>query len=196
MVLLLATSNQDKVAEFQALFDPMSCVGQNILGIDSPEETGQTFIENALIKARHAARLGKMPALADDSGLVVEALHGAPGIYSARYAGFQASYEDNMALVLQKLQGLPWEKRRAYFYCVLVYMESEKDPAPVVAEGRWYGYITEERAGSKGFGYDPIFYVEELGTTVGALEESIKNAYSHRAKAVAVLKNKMKVLKL
>ena len=180
--IILATSNAGKISELQALLSPIECVPQGVLGIDDAEETGLSFIENALLKARHASRLSGEPALADDSGLVVPALNGQPGIYSARYAGVNASDAENIECVLRKLQQT--EDRRAFFYCAIALVTHAEDPTPIIATGTLHGVITEARAGDKGFGYDPIFYLPSHQCTLAELSSAEKNTISHRARAL------------
>lgn len=187
-MMILATANAGKVEEFTALLCPTVCIPQSQLGIISREESGLSFVENALLKARHASMLAQSPALADDSGLVVEALGGEPGIYSSRYALFHASTDSNIQYLLKRMQHLPFEARRAYFYCVLVWMRHANDPAPLIATGQWHGLIAEAPAGTSGFGYDPIFYVPDYQCTAAQLDSAIKNTISHRAMALAQLR--------
>ena len=162
---------------------PLGCtlVTQRELGIESVAETGTTFVENALIKARHASTQSGSPAIADDSGLVVPALGGAPGVRSARYAGEDATDVANNAKLLRALDGI--NNRRAYFYCALVHLASADDPAPSIATARWHGVIVDDARGSNGFGYDPHFLVPELGKTAAELSVERKNAISHRGQA-------------
>ncbi len=148
-------------------------------------ETGTTFVENAIIKARHAAKISGLPAIADDSGLEVDALNGEPGVYSARYAGANTSDQDNIDHLLAQLGDTP--NRRARFWCVLVFMRHEHDPTPVICQASWEGEITRSQAGQEGFGYDPIFYVNELGCTSAELSKQQKNAISHRGQALQQL---------
>lgn len=189
--LVLATTNQGKIAELQAILDPIQCISQLSLGIGSIAETGLSFLENALLKARHASRVANKPALGDDSGLVVAALKGEPGIYSARYAGPQASDNDNMNLLLRKLHGIPANRRQAYFYCALALVQYPKDPTPIIAWGRWPGLIADLPLGVQGFGYDPIFYLPDFQCTAAQLPANIKNMHSHRAQALAQLKQQL-----
>ncbi len=190
--LLLATSNAGKIEEFKAILSPIRCIAQNALHIESADETGLSFIENAIIKARHASRLAKMPALADDSGLVVPALHGEPGIYSARFAGMHATDDDNIELLLTKLVHVEEEQRGAYFYCALALVQHADDPAPLVATGKLIGKISKERQGEHGFGYDPVFYLADQLCTAAQLSPQIKNTISHRALALKQLRAMMK----
>ncbi|MFA5959880.1 MAG: RdgB/HAM1 family non-canonical purine NTP pyrophosphatase [Tatlockia sp.] len=185
--IVLATSNKGKIAELEALLAPVSCIPQSALGIGSVEETGLSFIENAILKARHASLMANRPALADDSGLVVLALNGAPGIYSSRFAGDNATDEDNIRLLLDKLKTTPMEARQAYFYCAMAYVAHANDPTPVIAQGKWEGFIHETAQGVQGFGYDPIFYLPAYQCTAAQLPASIKNTISHRALALKAL---------
>lgn len=185
--IVLATGNKGKVAEFSYLFKQysISVVPQSDFNVPDVPETGTTFVENAIIKARHAAKLTGLPAIADDSGLVVDALDGAPGIYSARYAGEHGNDGANCKKLLQNLHGKA--NRNARFLCVLVYMEHANDPTPIICEGHWHGEITEQASGDGGFGYDPIFYVPKEQCTVAELDKAIKNKISHRGQALALL---------
>ncbi|MGM3174645.1 RdgB/HAM1 family non-canonical purine NTP pyrophosphatase [Dickeya lacustris] len=187
--VVLATGNAGKVRELAGLLADfgLDVVAQTTLGIASAEETGLTFIENAILKARHAARASGLPAIADDSGLAVDALGGAPGIYSARYAGAEASDSENLAKLLVALESVPDEHRQASFHCVLVYLRHADDPTPLVCHGRWQGVITRAPAGTGGFGYDPIFFVPALGKTAAELSREEKNAHSHRGQALRQL---------
>ena len=157
------------------------------MGITSCAETGLTFVENAIIKARHAAASSGLPAIADDSGLAIDVLHGEPGILSARYAGSDATMCDNVAKVLQKMQGIPQEQRTACFYCVIVYLRFAEDPAPLICQGKWCGEILAEMRGKNGFGYDPIFFVPSHSCSAAELPSEIKNRVSHRAMALRQL---------
>jgi XTP/dITP diphosphohydrolase len=187
--VVLATGNAGKVRELASLLNDfgLDVVAQTELGVDSVEETGLTFIENAIIKARHAAKVTGLPALADDSGLAVDVLGGAPGIYSARFSGVDASDQQNLEKLLEELQDVPDDKRQAQFHCVLVYMRHADDPTPLVCHGSWQGVITREQAGSGGFGYDPIFFVPSLGKTAAELSREEKSAISHRGQALKLL---------
>ncbi|WP_133130606.1 RdgB/HAM1 family non-canonical purine NTP pyrophosphatase [Legionella yabuuchiae] len=185
--IILATSNLGKIKEIQALLEPIHCIPQQALGLTEAEETGLSFIENAILKARHASQQAGKPALADDSGLVVPALHGEPGIYSARYAGTNATDEDNVQLLLSNLRTVPAYERQAYFYCAMVLVEHPEDPTPVVATGTLGGVIVDEPRGSSGFGYDPIFFLPDYEATVAELPKEIKNQISHRAQALKAL---------
>ncbi|NCO46040.1 MAG: RdgB/HAM1 family non-canonical purine NTP pyrophosphatase, partial [Vibrio sp.] len=161
--IVLATGNQGKVREMADLLVDFGfdVVAQTELNVPEAEETGTTFIENAIIKARHAAKITGLPAIADDSGLEVDYLQGAPGIYSARYAGENASDQQNLEKLLAAMEGVPDEQRTARFHCVLVFMRHENDPTPLVCHGTWQGRILHQAHGSNGFGYDPIFFVPE-----------------------------------
>ncbi|WP_315709454.1 RdgB/HAM1 family non-canonical purine NTP pyrophosphatase [Brenneria uluponensis] len=187
--VVLATGNAGKVRELASLLTDfgLDIVAQTELGVDSAEETGLTFIENAILKARHAAKITGLPAIADDSGLAVDALGGAPGIYSARYAGDAASDRQNLEKLLIALKDVPDEQRSASFHCVLVYLRHAEDPTPLVCHGRWPGIITHAAAGEGGFGYDPIFYIPELGKTSAELSRAEKNLHSHRGQALRLL---------
>ena len=186
---MLASANPGKQREFEALLSPfgMSLTLQSELGISSIEESGTTFEANALLKARHASRLSALPALADDSGLEVDALGGRPGVRSARYAADAASDEDNNALLLHELQGVPAQRRTARYHCVLVLVRDASDPAPLIARGSWEGRIGVRRAGDGGFGYDPLFLPEGQQCSAAQLPPEVKNQLSHRGKALAAL---------
>jgi XTP/dITP diphosphohydrolase len=190
MRLVLASGNAGKVVELEQLLagSGVQLVPQTALGVSDAEETGLTFVENALLKARHAARITGMPALADDSGICVDVLGGAPGLYAARYAGKHGDSAANNAKLLHELAGVPTEKRTAYFIAVLVVLRHADDPAPLIAEGRWHGRILEAPRGTGGFGYDPLFL--PAGHELGAaeLEPALKNRLSHRGQALEVLK--------
>ncbi|EMF7614955.1 RdgB/HAM1 family non-canonical purine NTP pyrophosphatase [Providencia stuartii] len=192
--VVLATGNPGKVNELADLLRDfgMDIVAQTSLGVESAEETGLTFIENAILKARHASQQTGLPAIADDSGISVDALGGAPGIYSARYAGEEATDEQNLHKLLDAMKSVPDGERQAQFNCVLVYLRHAEDPTPLVFHGRWYGIITHEPSGQGGFGYDPIFYVPELNCTSAELTKSEKQAISHRGKALAMLLDALK----
>jgi XTP/dITP diphosphohydrolase len=189
MKIVLASNNAGKIQEFQALLTnfAVTIIPQAELGIPEIEETGLSFIENAILKARHAAQLSQLPALADDSGLAVSALKGAPGICSARYAGQPTNAENNIKKLLAALQQVPDTKRQASFHCILAFMTSALDPTPLVVEGQWHGIITREARGTNGFGYDPIFYVPEQQKTSAELPTALKNTLSHRAMALQLL---------
>ena len=187
--VVLATGNAGKVSELAELLRDfgLTITAQTELGVGSVEETRLTFIENALIKARHAARVTGLPAIADDSGLAVDALQGAPGIYSARYAGETASDTDNLNKLLTAMQDVPDAQRQAAFHCVLVYLAHADDPTPIVCYGRWPGMISREPSGQGGFGYDPIFYVPEQQKSAAEMSKAEKSALSHRGQALQQL---------
>jgi XTP/dITP diphosphohydrolase len=187
--VVLASGNPGKLAELRALLAER---GLQVLPVRrftdaSPEETGASFLANALIKARHAAGVSGCAALADDSGLEVDFLDGAPGVHSARFAGPNAADADNNALLLRRLAGVPEELRGARFRCVLVYLRSPEDTDPLVCEGQWPGRILEQPRGDGGFGYDPLFLVPELGCSAAQLSAAEKNALSHRGQALRLL---------
>jgi len=187
--VVLATGNAGKVRELASLLNDfgLDVVAQTELNVESVEETGLTFIENAILKARHAAKVTGLPAIADDSGLAVDVLGGAPGIYSARYAGEDASDQQNLEKLLVALKDVPDDKRQAQFHCVLVYMRHAEDPTPLVCHGSWPGVMTREAAGNSGFGYDPIFFVPDAGKTAAELSREEKIAVSHRGQALKLL---------
>lgn len=182
--IILATSNAGKIAELQKLLSPRECIPQQLLGIEDAEETGLSFIENAIIKARHASRLSGEPALADDSGLVVNALHGHPGIYSARFAGPTATDSDNIARLLDHLFDVPMNARDAFFYCAIALVAHAEDPTPRIALGQLPGFIALQCVGDHGFGYDPVFYLPTYQCTLAQLPIHQKNQISHRAQAL------------
>jgi XTP/dITP diphosphohydrolase len=191
--IVLASSNPGKLREFNALFADSGCevVTQASLGIDDAEETGLTFVENALLKARHAAQLSGLPALADDSGLCVETLDGAPGLYSARYAGGHGDSTANNAKLLQALDGVPPDQRRAFFMCALVLLRHAADPTPLIVEGRWHGRVLEAPRGPGGFGYDPLFLPDGQTQSAAELDPALKNHLSHRGQAMAALRARL-----
>lgn len=182
--LILASNNSAKVQELQALLQPLglNVVRQSELNIPEADEPHGTFVENALAKARHAAQLSGLPALADDSGICVEALLGAPGVISAHYAGFPKSDAANNQKLVADLAGVA--NRRAHYVCVLVLVRSAADPEPIIAEGRWWGEVVATPQGQGGFGYDPHFYLPELQKTAAQLTAEQKNQFSHRAQAL------------
>jgi XTP/dITP diphosphohydrolase len=188
--LVIASANPGKLREFRELLAglPFDQVSQSSLGVSPAEETGTTFIGNALLKARHAAAHSGSAAIADDSGLEVDALGGAPGIFSARYAGADADDAANNAKLLRALEGVPVGRRLARYRCALVYVEGPDDPAPVSAEGVWEGIILETPRGANGFGYDPYFWLPELGVTAAELDPADKNLRSHRGLALRLLR--------
>lgn len=186
--IVLATSNPGKIREINELLAPIHCIAQANLGISDAIEDGLSFIENAIIKARHASLYAKRPALADDSGLVVPALDGEPGIYSARYSGIDASDEDNIQLLLKNMAQIHTPHREAYFYCAMALVQHAQDPTPIIATGIFKGVIHTAAVGGGGFGYDPIFFIEECQCTAAQLPATIKNTISHRAKALNLLR--------
>lgn len=190
MRIVLASGNAGKVIEMEQLLagSDVELVAQTSLGVGDADETGLTFVENALIKARHAARATGLPALADDSGICVDALNGAPGLYAARYAGTHGDSAANNAKLLRELDGVPSERRSAYFIAVLVLLRHADDPAPLIAEGRWHGRILEAPRGDGGFGYDPLFLPDGHDVSAAELEPARKNRLSHRGQALALLK--------
>ncbi|MDH5738049.1 MAG: RdgB/HAM1 family non-canonical purine NTP pyrophosphatase [Gammaproteobacteria bacterium] len=184
--VILASANIKKIEELSVLLgNTVHLSGMQELGIISPPETGLTFVENALIKARHASKESNMPAIADDSGLEVYTLNGAPGIYSSRYAGNSATDAENIARLLHEIGDN--NHRKARFVCVMVYLRHAEDPVPLIAQGFWDGHITQEAAGDSGFGYDPVFYVPERNCTAAQLTSGDKNSLSHRYKAATRL---------
>lgn len=189
--IVLASNNQGKLREFSQILAPLniSLHVQSEFNVPEADEPFLTFVENALTKARHAARLTGLPALADDSGLCVNALHGAPGVLSARYAGEPKSDSRNNQELLAHLENQ--QDRSAYYYCVLVYVRSEFDPQPIIADGRWMGEIVATPRGEHGFGYDPHFWLPSLGKTAAELSPELKNSLSHRGQALRSLLEKL-----
>jgi XTP/dITP diphosphohydrolase len=187
--LVLASGNPGKLRELGSILRPL---GWDIRlqaewKLSEAVEDGATFVENALIKARHAAHFTGLPSLADDSGLVVDALHGVPGIFSSRYAGERADATDNNLKLLEALKDTPDIERSAHFYCAIVLLRHERDPAPLIATGRWEGRILRAVRGSGGFGYDPLFWLEDRQCTSAELQPGVKNRISHRGQALAAL---------
>lgn len=191
--LVLATGNPGKVREFSTLLADLDwqVVPQSQFNVPEAEETGLSFVENAILKARNAAAHTGLPALADDSGIEVDALQGAPGIYSARYAGVGAGDAANTDKLLAALAGLAPEQRRARYQCVLVFMRHAHDPTPLICQGSWEGVVSVQPQGQQGFGYDPVFYLPELNCTAAELEPAVKNRLSHRAQALAQLHSQL-----
>ena len=195
MKLVVATHNEGKLVEIRRILEEdlgadaaqVELVSAGSLGLPDPVETGVTFQENALLKARFVAGLTGLPAIADDSGLAVDALGGAPGIYSARYSGVDASDQQNLEKLLDALKDVPDNQRQAQFHCVLVYLRHAEDPTPLVCHGSWPGVITRQAAGHGGFGYDPIFFVPSEGKTAAELSREEKSAISHRGQALKLL---------
>ncbi|HEY5715881.1 MAG TPA: XTP/dITP diphosphatase [Psychromonas sp.] len=186
---VLATGNQGKVKEMSELLNSFAIevLPQSQFEVPEVAETGTTFVENAIIKARHAAKVTGLPAIADDSGLEVDFLNGQPGIYSSRFSGENATDQENIELLLNKLEGVGREHRRARFQCVLVYLRHELDPTPIICQGTWHGSITESVQGENGFGYDPVFWVESEQSTSAQLSKQRKGELSHRGKALTML---------
>lgn len=187
--IVLASNNQGKIQEFNAILaeKPFQLIPQGQLNISEVEETGTTFIENAIIKARHAAEQSGLPTIADDSGLIIDALNGRPGIYSARYAGKESSNAEKIKKILDEMKEVLPSARSARFICVIAFMRAYDDPAPIICEGIWEGAILNEPHGEYGFGYDPIFWAKEYNCSSAELNPSIKNQISHRAIALAKL---------
>ena len=192
--IVLASNNPGKLREIQNLFIDLhyKIIPQQKFSVPEIAETGLTFVENAILKARNAAQYTKLPVVADDSGLEIDILNGEPGIHSARYAGEKATNTANIAKVLHNLKDVPEQKRNACFYCVMVYLKHPKDPAPIIAEGRWQGNILLQEQGEKGFGYDPIFYVPSHKCSAAELPIEIKNKLSHRGQALQKLLQQLK----
>ncbi len=193
MKLVLASGNAGKLVELQAMLAalPLTIVPQRELGVDEVPETGTTFVENALIKARHATATTGLPALADDSGLIVDALGGAPGLYSARYAGTPTDDAANNAKLLDALRDVPEDARTARFYAVIVLLRHADDPQPLIAEGVWEGRILTAPRGTQGFGYNPVFLDPLHGRTAAEMDPAQKNRISHRAKALTALTQRL-----
>lgn len=189
--VVLASSNQGKLKEFRQLLleQGMTIIPQSEFAIADAVEDGLSFVENAIIKARHASTLSGLPAIADDSGLEVDALNGAPGIYSSRFSGEDATDEKNNLRLLALLQDVPESQRTARFQCLLVYLRHGEDPTPLICQGTWEGRIAFSAKGLNGFGYDPLFYVPEQGCHSAELAREVKNKISHRGKAMALLLN-------
>jgi XTP/dITP diphosphohydrolase len=190
MKIVLASGNAGKLGEMREILVDLDVelVAQSALGIADVEETGSTFIENALLKARHAARASGLPALGDDSGICVDALDGAPGLLSARYAGEHGNSAANIAKLLDALRDVPDAQRTAHFHCSIVLLRSPNDPAPLIAEGRWHGTILRAPRGDNGFGYDPVFFDSTFGKSAAELDAATKNRISHRGLALAKLR--------
>ena len=191
--IVLASSNPGKIKEIQAMLAKQVIVPQSAFNVTDADETGSTFVENAIIKARNAVLHCNLSSIADDSGLVVDALNGAPGVISARYAGVGASDHDNVLKLLDDMNGVPDEQRTARFICVMVFMEHANDPFPVIAQGVWEGRILHRPVGVNGFGYDPVFWVPEHNCASAELSADVKNSLSHRGQALRSLTNLIKV---
>jgi len=192
--IVLATGNQGKVRELGALLAKLDIeiVPQSEFDVPEAEETGLTFVENAIIKARNAAAHTGLPAIADDSGLEVDFLKGAPGIYSSRYAGVDANSQDNVKKLLTVMKAVPDAERTARFQCLLVLMEHDKDPTPLICQGSWEGRILHQQQGDGGFGYDPVFYVPTHDCASAELRPEVKNQLSHRGQALRKLAEAMR----
>ncbi|MAC47444.1 MAG: non-canonical purine NTP pyrophosphatase, RdgB/HAM1 family [Oceanospirillum sp.] len=192
--LVLASGNKGKLKEFGQVLAPLGfeVVPQSEFNVPEVDETGLTFVENALLKAREASRVSGLPAMADDSGIEVDALNGAPGIYSARFSGPGATDQKNNDKLLQELSGLPEQERSARYWCVLVYLRHADDPTPIIAQGSWEGRILEAPQGDGGFGYDPLFWVESESCAAAQLTPEQKNKLSHRGKATLDLVDQLK----
>lgn len=193
--IVLASDNPGKLREIKKLLAnlPYKIIPQAEFSVPKFQETALTFVENAILKARHASEHTQLPTIGDDSGLEIDALNGEPGIYSARYAGSNATSQDNITKVLQKLQDVPKGKRRARFQCAIVCLKHAKDPSPIIAQGTWEGNILFQKQGENGFGYDPIFYVPSHNCSAAELPPDIKNKLSHRGQALKKLLNELKL---
>ena len=193
MRVVVATGNKGKLAEIRHVLADMAVelVAQGELGIPEAEETGTTFVENAILKARHAARASGLPALGDDSGLCVDALGGAPGLYSARYAGVHGDNAANITKLLDALREVPEARRTARFVCVLALLRHADDPQPIVAEGVWEGRVLDAPRGTGGFGYDPVFFDPTRGQSAAELDPALKNRVSHRGQALDLLRARL-----
>src|SRR6476659_1558864 len=196
MELVLASGSAGKLIELRDLLggSGLTLRAQSEFDVRDAEETGATFVENALLKARHAARLTGRAALGDDSGLCVDALDGAPGLCSARYAGVHGDADRNIARLLRELRDVADDRRTARFYCVLVVLRCEDDPQPLIAEGEWRGRILQSPRGDRGFGYDPVFFDPENACSAAELDPVVKNTISHRGRALAALKQRLPTL--
>ena len=194
--LVVASANPSKLRELKAILNELNAElkSQSELGVESVEENGLSFVENSLIKARHASAETGLPALADDSGLVVDILDGAPGIHSARYAGPDTSDADNLKRLLKELAEHDDKTFDAHFHCAASYVRNVQDPVPIIAEADWHGYIIRDPKGHDGFGYDPVFYIPELECTAAELPQATKNRLSHRALAFKTLCTKLQRL--
>lgn len=185
--IVLASGNTGKIKEIQTMLPDYTIVTQAEFNVIEAEETAATFVENALIKARNAALQCQLPAIADDSGLIVDALNGAPGVISARYAGINAKDSENNYKLLTKMCGISEAQRTAYFICVMVFIRHANDQCPLIAQGLWQGHILTHAQGEQGFGYDPLFWLPELNCTSAELKPEIKNMLSHRGQALRQL---------
>lgn len=191
---VLASANKGKIRELQDMLGGLgiNIIPQQDLGIEDAEETGLTFVENAILKARHAAEKSGLPAIADDSGLEVDYLKGAPGIYSARFSGKGATDQSNLDKLMSEMQGVPANRRYARYQTVIAIMAHATDPTPIICQGTWEGEITFEEKGTEGFGYDPVFKPADTDCHAAELEKSVKNTISHRGKAINQLLEKLK----
>ena len=192
--IILATGNLNKVREISASLKGSSIeiMPQSMFNVPDADETGTTFVENAIIKARNCAAHTGEAAMADDSGIEVDALGGAPGVHSARYSGEHANDDKNTALLLRNMEDVPDGRRTARYWCVMVYMRSASDPTPIICQASWEGVIIREKRGTNGFGYDPVFLIPELGKTAAEVSLEVKNSMSHRAKAIRMMTEKLR----
>ena len=192
--IILATGNLNKVREISASLQGsnIEITPQSMFNVPDADETGTTFVENAIIKARNCAAHTGEAAMADDSGIEVDALGGAPGVHSARYSGEHANDDKNTALLLRNMEDVPDGKRTARYWCVMVYMRSASDPTPIICQASWEGVIIREKRGTNGFGYDPVFLIPELGKTAAEVSLEVKNSMSHRAKAIRMMTEKLR----
>lgn len=196
MKLVVATENKDKLKEIESYLTslPITLIPQSAFNVPKVNEKGLSFVENAIIKARMAAKYSDLPSVADDSGLAVDALGGAPGIYSARYAGEDARAEDNIKKLLSAIATLTGEERRARFHCAIAFVRHYNDPIPIICQAQWEGRLLTKPQGCNGFGYDPIFFLPNLNCTAAELDPKHKNQISHRAKALHEFTEKLKLL--
>ncbi len=194
--IVLATGNKHKVKEINDILQTinLTVVPQSQFNVTEAPETGTTFVENAIIKARNAAAQTGLPALADDSGIEVDALNGEPGVYSSRYSGENATDKSNLDKLINNIKDVAPEKRTARYWCVMVYMKHAKDPTPIICQASWEGKLITDKRGENGFGYDPIFFIEDKGSTAAEISLEEKNSMSHRAKALKLLLEKLKNL--
>ena len=192
--IILATGNLNKVREISASLKGSSIeiMPQSMFNVPDADETGTTFVENAIIKARNCSAHTGEAAMADDSGIEVDALGGAPGVHSARYSGEHANDEKNTALLIRNMENVPDGRRTARYWCVMVYMRSASDPTPIICLASWEGVIIREKRGTNGFGYDPVFLIPELGKTAAEVSLEVKNSMSHRAKAIKMMTERLR----
>ncbi|MDY6336857.1 MAG: RdgB/HAM1 family non-canonical purine NTP pyrophosphatase [Succinivibrionaceae bacterium] len=192
--IILATGNLNKVREISASLQGsnIEIMPQSMFNVPDADETGTTFVENAIIKARNCAAHTGEAAMADDSGIEVDALGGAPGVHSARYSGEHANDDKNTALLLRNMEDVPDGRRTARYWCVMVYMRSASDPTPIICLASWEGVIIREKRGTNGFGYDPVFLIPELGKTAAEVSLEVKNSMSHRAKAIKMMTERLR----